>query len=117
MGDSIIIESSSSSSGSSPGVGEVTSIDVLEYSPLWGSGDISISIMSPTLMGTGDEAGRGGVVMYSLPSMPPITLDVNSARRGVGNRGLASASILKFWDRSAAKLAVGEEPRADPMLK
>jgi len=74
--------------------------------------------MSPTLTGTGDEeAGRGGVVIYSLPSMPPIMLDVNKARRGVGKRGLASASILKFWDRSAAKLAVGDEPRADPRLK
>lgn len=67
--------------------------------------------------------------------MPPIMLAVKSARLGVGKCGLegsrrqhatsvqskehgegrkevtnlASLSMRKFWDRSAAKLAAGEE--------
>lgn len=71
-----------------------------------------------------------------------MVLVVKRARRGVGNRGLpqeheslveclsprstggfeagtylASLSIRKFWERSAAKLAVGEEPWTPLTLK
>lgn len=153
IGDSNIMESSSSSSSRiSPGVGEVISIDV-QQAPFWGRGEMSIK----SLTGTGDEvAGRGGVVMYSsrlvsklrlglcrycLPRPPMDAMrfeDWNRARRGVGKCGLsttcqllailwrlahtpatylASLSILKFCERSAARLAVGDEPRTDFRLK
>jgi hypothetical protein len=59
-GDSTIMQSSSS--GSSPGVGDVISIEV-QKAPLSGMGDMSIMSLP---IGTGDDEGiKGGVVTYS----------------------------------------------------
>lgn len=58
--------------------------------------------------GAGEDEGTGGVVDGTLPVVNMLPL--NSDRLGVGYCGLL-LSMFIFCERSAARLAVGDEPR------
>ena len=101
---------------------------------------VRYSVNERTLMASQEGSHR------SSPLVPtaPIKADVNSERRGVTSCGLSSTkrcqrclrlpcrpglsradvrlhtylwSMWKFWDRSAARLAVGDEPRTGFRVK
>lgn len=59
-------------------------------------------------IGAGEDEVTGGVVKGAWLTVNMLPL--NSARLGVGYCGLL-LSMFMFCERSAARLAVGEEPR------
>lgn len=93
----------SGSDGVCSGVGDCSSMLYAHRMGLWGRGDISMQ----SIIGAGEEDVTGGV---ARGAEEVNILPWKRALRGVGYCGLL-LSMFMFWDKSAARLAVGDDPR------